>query len=132
MSGQKRHEWAQAYKNLTITNWKKVLWSDESKFEVYGSRRRVFVRRSAGERLSDKCIVPTNKHGGGSMMRALTFRTNNDVVLNFPKSHDYDLQSECIISDANAAQARQHQDLFYSSNPDPLHVFVEIVLTVMR
>ncbi|GJQ88208.1 hypothetical protein Trydic_g13200 [Trypoxylus dichotomus] len=33
---QKRYDWAQAHKNWTIENWKKVLWSHESKYEVYG------------------------------------------------------------------------------------------------
>lgn len=65
---QKRYAWAQAHKNWTVEDWKQVLWSDESKFEIYGSRRRVFVRRQVGERVSDQCIVPTVKHGGGSVM----------------------------------------------------------------
>lgn len=65
---QKRLNWAQQHKDWTIEQWKRVLWTDESKFEIYGSRRRVFVRRSAGERVRDQCIVPTVKHGGGSVM----------------------------------------------------------------
>lgn len=65
---KKRLEWATQHKNWTLEEWKKVLWSDESKFEVFGSRRRVFVRRSAGERTLDQCLVPTVKHGGGSVM----------------------------------------------------------------
>ena len=44
-----------------------MLWTDESKFELFGSKRRVFVRRYAGERYSEKCLVPTVKHGGGSV-----------------------------------------------------------------
>ncbi|GJQ71346.1 hypothetical protein Trydic_g8605 [Trypoxylus dichotomus] len=38
----KRYEWAQVHKNLTIEDWKKVLWSDESKFEVYSYRDDVY------------------------------------------------------------------------------------------
>ena len=29
---------------LEAEDWKKVLWTDESKFEVFGSHRRTFVR----------------------------------------------------------------------------------------
>ena len=45
-----------------------MLWSDESKFGIFGSKRRVFVRRNSKERMLDACIVPTVKHGGGSLM----------------------------------------------------------------
>ena len=41
-----------------------VLWSDESKFELFGSNRRVFVRRS----VISACVVPTVKHGEGGVM----------------------------------------------------------------
>lgn len=64
----KRLAWAKYHKDWTITQWKKVLWSDESKFEIFGGHRRVFVRRYDGERFHKKCIVPTVKHGGGSVM----------------------------------------------------------------
>lgn len=63
-----RLEWAREHQNWSSEDWCQVLWSDESKFEVFGSRRRVFVRRSTGERFSDQCIIPTMKHGGGSVM----------------------------------------------------------------
>lgn len=63
-----RLEWAKEHKNWTINQWKKVLWSDESKFQIFGSNRRVFVRRSKGERASEACTVPTIKHGGGNVM----------------------------------------------------------------
>lgn len=45
-----------------------MLWSDESKFEIFGSNYRVFVRRRKGERMDSTCLVPTVKHGGGGVM----------------------------------------------------------------
>lgn len=65
---KKRLEWARKHKNLTLDQWKNVLWSDESKFEVFGSKRRVFIRRSVGERMSEQCLLLSVKHGGGSVM----------------------------------------------------------------
>jgi hypothetical protein len=35
--GQKNRHWTQE-------DWKKVLWTDKSKFEVFGSQRKTFVR----------------------------------------------------------------------------------------
>lgn len=63
----KRLQWAREHRNWTLEQWKNVLWTDESKFEVFGQSRRVFVRRSATERMLPECIVPTVKHGGGSV-----------------------------------------------------------------
>ena len=45
-----------------VDQWKSVLWSDESKFESFGSNHRVFVRRRVGDLMI--CVVPTMKHGG--------------------------------------------------------------------
>ena len=45
-----------------------MLWSDESTFELWRTKGRVWVRRQQGERFEEKCIVPTVKHGGGKVM----------------------------------------------------------------
>ena len=63
-----RRRWAQAHKNWTARNWKKILWSDESSFQLYLPPANVRVRRRPGEALSPACTVPTVKHGGGSIM----------------------------------------------------------------
>ena len=64
---QKRLNWAREHKDWTVEQWEKVLWSDESKFESFSSKRKVFVRRFSNERVSEQCLVPTVKHGGGSV-----------------------------------------------------------------
>ena len=38
------------------------------KFEIFGSNRRAFVRRSVCEQMISACVVPTMKHGGGGVM----------------------------------------------------------------
>ena len=45
-----------------------MIWSDESKFEIFGSTRCVFVRRRKGEQMVSTHMVPTVKHGGGGVM----------------------------------------------------------------
>uniref|UniRef100_A0A3B4CHW9 Transposase Tc1-like domain-containing protein n=1 Tax=Pygocentrus nattereri TaxID=42514 RepID=A0A3B4CHW9_PYGNA len=65
---QKRLVWAKEHKEWTLDQWKSVLWSDESKFEIFGSNHHVFVRRRKGERVDSTCLVPTVKHGGGGVM----------------------------------------------------------------
>ena len=53
---------------LTDEDWKKVLWTDESKFEVFGSHRRTFERRRTTEKMLEECLTPSVKQGGGNMM----------------------------------------------------------------
>lgn len=46
---RKRLNWAKAHANWSLDQWKNVLWTDESKFELFGSKRRTFIRRRPGK-----------------------------------------------------------------------------------
>lgn len=48
--------------------WEKVIFSDESKFNVWGSDGRKLVWRKKGDALNKENLIPTVKHGGGSVM----------------------------------------------------------------
>ncbi len=48
--------------------WNHVLWSDETKINLFGSDGVKRVWRQPGEEYKDKCVLPTVKHGGGSFM----------------------------------------------------------------
>ena len=65
---KKKLAWAKKHKQWTLDRWKYFLWSDESKFQIFGSNRRVFVRRRVGERMISACVVSIMKHGGGGVM----------------------------------------------------------------
>lgn len=68
---QNRHarlDFARQHQHWSTNDWEKVLWSDESSFEVFNSAKRVFVRRRTNERYSRNCVVPTVKGGGGKLM----------------------------------------------------------------
>ena len=65
---RKRLKWAKKHKNWSIEQWKQVLWTDESKFEIFGSKRRMYCRRKSDERHTPQCVKPTVKFGGGSLM----------------------------------------------------------------
>ena len=60
----KHLEYLKAHKNWTVDQWMKVHWIVESKFEIFGSKRRQYVRRRSNERYYSKCSVPTVKDGG--------------------------------------------------------------------
>ena len=65
---KRRLSFACAHKIWTVDDWKTVLFSDESSFELFCSEKRVYVKSSVGERYARQCCVPTVKHGGGSLM----------------------------------------------------------------
>ncbi len=51
-----------------MDNWNHVLWSDETKINLFGSDGVKRVWWQPGEEYKDKCVLPTVKHGGGSVM----------------------------------------------------------------
>jgi transposase len=63
-----RLDFARRHKDWGVEEWKRVLWSDESSFQMFCGAKRAYVRRKAGEKFIPQCIVPTVKHGGGSIM----------------------------------------------------------------
>lgn len=64
----KRLKFAQKYAEQPVEFWKRVVWSDESKFELFGKKQRPRVWIKSGERLLDQNVQKTVKHGGGSIM----------------------------------------------------------------
>lgn len=66
---KRRLEFARKYSDKPIEFWKRVVFSDESKFELFGNRRRQTVWRTSNDNsYDDKYLQPTVKHGGGSVM----------------------------------------------------------------
>ena len=52
----KRLAFAKKYQKMPLSFWKRVIWSDESKFELINSKRRVKVWKKSGEKLNKKII----------------------------------------------------------------------------
>uniref|UniRef100_A0A8C7IDD5 Transposase n=1 Tax=Oncorhynchus kisutch TaxID=8019 RepID=A0A8C7IDD5_ONCKI len=52
----------------TPNMWKKVLWSDETKIELFGNNAKRYVWRKSNTAHHPEHTIPTVKHGGGSIM----------------------------------------------------------------
>jgi hypothetical protein len=63
-----RLQWCKQHQKWTDEQWKKVIWSDESRFTLFQSDGRTRVWRLPKEKYDVDCIVPTVKHGGGGVM----------------------------------------------------------------
>ena len=65
---RQRMNFALRYKNWTAEDWKRVVWSDETKVNRVGSDGRKWVWKHPGSALSEHNVVGTLKFGGGSLM----------------------------------------------------------------
>lgn len=63
-----RLKYANEYLNKPVRFWNTVLWSDETKIELFGRNSTNHVWRKKGEAYAPKCTIPTVKFGGGSIM----------------------------------------------------------------
>jgi transposase len=59
---KKRLDWAKEHKDWTVNDWRRVIFSDESKFNMIGSDGKQTIRRRRGERFRPDCVIRTVKH----------------------------------------------------------------------
>ena len=63
----KRITFAKILEEKPPSFWDNVLWSDESKYNLFVSDGNVVVWRIPKEKLDPKCTVPTLKHAAGKV-----------------------------------------------------------------
>uniref|UniRef100_A0A1I7WBI8 HTH_Tnp_Tc3_2 domain-containing protein n=1 Tax=Heterorhabditis bacteriophora TaxID=37862 RepID=A0A1I7WBI8_HETBA len=67
---------AREHLTWSAVKWTKVIFSNESKFNRFGSDGKKYVRRRPGEEFMPKCKIPTIKHDGGLVMVWTAFNRN--------------------------------------------------------
>lgn len=63
-----RLKWAERHANWTVEDWKRVIWSDETKINRFGSDSNHRVWKYPGEGIKNHHVHKTVKFGGGSIM----------------------------------------------------------------
>ena len=65
---ERRRRWALEHASWTVEDWKKVVFSDESKFMLFKSDGRQYAWFRPGQAYDDRFVKKTVKHGGGKVM----------------------------------------------------------------
>ena len=80
---QQRERWARRHQRMIRAEWANVMFTDESRFNLYNNDGRWRVYRWRGERLNDACIVQREQYGGGSVMvwAGVSLHTKTDLVV---------------------------------------------------
>jgi transposase len=126
---RKRIAWCKAHKDWTVDDWKRVVWSDETKINRFNSDGRVWAWIRDGETLSPKHVKVTVKHGGGSIMlwSALTYvgtgwmcKIDGNMDKTLYKEILEDEQSQTIDFVCRKLSLQRDQVVFQHDN-DPKH-----------
>jgi hypothetical protein len=64
---RKRLAWASEHAKRTIEDWKKVVWSDETSFQILNSAGQEYVWRKKEDALKQANVKQTKKFGGGKI-----------------------------------------------------------------
>lgn len=122
---QARLKFAKKHRDWTIDDWKKVIWSDESKFNRYQSDGKQYCWKRPGESLQRRHIKETVKHGGGNVMAwgCFTWWKLGPLVKidGIMKKEDYlSILQTHLTSFVNVC-AYQSAELTFQQDGDPKH-----------
>ena len=114
---QQRLLWCRRHLNWTRRQWGDVLFTDESKFNVYMADGRQHVWRRRGERFADCCVQQHDRWGDGSVLvwAGVSSATRTQlVILNGPvNAQTYQNQ---VLNPVVRPFIRQHGGLLQQDN----------------
>jgi DDE superfamily endonuclease len=120
-----RMDFAIAHLEWTIEDWKRVVWSDETKINRLGSDGRKWVYKKAGERLNDRLVEGTLKFGGGSVMVwGCMLWEGAGYACKIDGRMDGDLYQKILDEDLQASleyYGKDPADIIFQQDNDPKH-----------
>lgn len=121
---KKRLEFAKKYKGVEPEFWKKVIWSDESKFNLFGPDGHGRVWRKPKEALNPKNTIKTVKHGGGGIMVwgcMAASGVGNMVIIDGIMDHKVYLNILKENLQASAEKLGLQDTFYFQQDNDPKH-----------
>ena len=122
---KERVDFALSHKDWTVEDWKRVVWSDETKINRLGSDGRKWVWKKAREGLSDRLVEGTVKFGGGSlMMWGCMLWDGVGYACKINGKMDGDLYVQILDDDLQASidfYNKTKDDIIFQQDNDPKH-----------
>lgn len=120
-----RLDWARAHEGWTLEDWKRVVWSDETKINRLGSDGRNWAWKKRGEGLNDRLVTGTQKFGGGSIMVwGCMLWDGPGFAVKVAGRMDAELYSKILEEDLAASleyYGKKESDVVFQQDNDPKH-----------
>ncbi|CAF3709059.1 unnamed protein product [Rotaria sp. Silwood1] len=120
---RKRVLWSREQLLKPMEFWNSILWSDESKFNLFGSDGRQIVWRQPHEAMKRECLQPTVKYGGGSVMVWGCMSASGVGNLVLVEGIMYKEQYEKILNEnvRQSAKKLKMKSFIFMQDNDPKH-----------
>lgn len=120
-----RLDWAIAHQDWTVEDWKRVVYSDETKINRLGSDGKSYVYKFPGEGLTDRLVEGTVKFGGGSlMMWGCMMWDGVGYGCKIDGKMDAELYTQILEEDLQASVEyydKSLEDIIFQQDNDPKH-----------
>ena len=123
---ERRLEFAKYHQNWTVEDFKRVLWSDETKINRIGSDGKTYIWKERGEQLSDWTTTPTVKHGGGNNLMVWGCMGWNGVGKLIEVEGRMDAKQYCEILEDGLVESFETLEMeegerYFQQDNDPKH-----------
>jgi transposase len=120
-----RLSYAKEHLDWTLDDWRRVIWSDETKICRFGSDGHHYSWKKVGERLQPKHVKQVVKHGGTSLMvwGCITY-DGPGYICKIDSTLDKELYKTILETDLVESMdyyGYQHKDVIFQHDNDPKH-----------
>jgi transposase len=125
---EKRYEHSKVWINYENSDWERIIWSDETKINLFGSDGKAYVRRKPGTRYKNQNLTPTVKYGGGSVMVWACFSSKGVGKITIIDG-TMNAEGYCRILDTcllESASELKMTDFIFQQDNDPKHTSVTV------